>query len=275
MPPVLEVPVFSAAAATVAVDHGATRLEINRAGSYAAGGLTPTVTEVRAVAAAVSTPLRVMIRPRGPPPPDSGEADFLYTDDEFRQMRHELDAFVASGMLQPSRGDGFVFGLLNRDGKGRLCVDVDRNRQLVEAAGPYACVLHRAFDLVLGQREWPEKGLQDLCECGFTGVLTAGGPGSRGAIDHAATLQKLVAISGAAEPAATKRVEIIVGGGVRSGNVGALAELILADKSLPKDAVSFHSSCLTDAAMAVAQGAEGEGVSGEQVERISRVLASF
>ncbi|CAK7232281.1 hypothetical protein SBRCBS47491_008216 [Sporothrix bragantina] len=276
MSPTFEIPVFSAAAATVAVSHGATRLEINRAGSYVAGGLTPTLEEVQAIAEDVSVPLRVMIRPRGPP---SGEPDFMYSDSEFQQMRRELDASVASGLLQAERGDGFVFGILKRDGPDRLSIDVDRNRQLVEAAGPYACVFHRAFDLILGdvaaEEEGPERALGTLRDCGFTGVLTAGGPGSHGAVDHAHSLQKLAMAAGAVD-AKNRGIEIIVGGGLRSSNVGALAGQILAGSSKAlQDAVSFHSSCLLDSAAAVAQGAEGEGVSAEEVDRISRVLASL
>ncbi|CAK7223038.1 hypothetical protein SCUCBS95973_005042 [Sporothrix curviconia] len=298
MPLTFEVPVFSATAASVAVDRGATRLEINRAGSYAEGGLTPTLAEVQAIVASgsVSVPLRVMIRPRGPPAEgaeeeraeeEEEEADFLYTDDEFQQMCCALDAFVASGLLQPSRGDGFVFGILKRADTGRLVVDVDRNQQLVKAAAPYACVFHRAFDLILGDmpsKEGGEAGTQEalatLLQCGFTGVLTAGGPGSRGAADHASTLQKLAAAAaaegvGRAESPSAKRIEIIVGGGVRSSNVGTLAEHILAGDNLPTDAVSFHSSCLINPAAAIARGAEGEGVNGDEVERISRVLVSL
>ncbi|CAK7265329.1 hypothetical protein SEPCBS57363_001526 [Sporothrix epigloea] len=276
MPPILEVPIFSPAAATVAVDHGAARLEINRAGSYAAGGLTPTLAEVEAVADAVSVPLRIMIRPRGPP---ADEADFLYTDETFQQMRRELAAFVASGLLQSERGDGFVFGILKKDGiTGQLGIDMDRNRQLVQAAGPCVCIFHRAFDLVLGytvtdSEQRPEKALATIRECGFSGVLTAGGPGSHGAVDHAATLQRLIAAADAAGAGDQYSSEIIVGGGVRSSNVGTLMEQVLTGKEAARNAVSFHSSCLVDSAAAVAIGAEGEGVSGVEVERIGHILA--
>ncbi|CAK7203510.1 hypothetical protein SEUCBS139899_006244 [Sporothrix eucalyptigena] len=276
MPPVFEIPVFSAAAAAVVVDHGATRLEINRAGSYVAGGLTPTLAEVESISKAVCVPLRVMIRPRGPP--SSGEPDFLYSDTEFQQMCHELDAFVASGLLQPARGDGFVFGILKSDRDGHLSVDVDRNRQLVQAAGPYACVIHRAFDLVLGDggEAAVKEALRVLHECGCTGVLTAGGPGSRGAIEHAGTLQKLVA-TGRAANASSKHIEIVIGGGVRSSNVGLLAGKVLTGSCSASSSslVAFHSSCLADAAAAINHGAEGESVSGDEVAQIRDVLASL
>ncbi|KIH88526.1 copper homeostasis protein [Sporothrix brasiliensis 5110] len=290
MPAVFEIPVFSAAAAKVAVEHGATRLEVNRTGSYAAGGLTPTRAEVEAVSSALgptsTVPLRVMIRPRGPPSSDLGEPDFLYTDDEFREMRSDLEAFVASGLLRATRGDGFVFGILAReDGKdGQVRIDADRNRQLVQAAEPYACVFHRAFDLVLGSdatNHAAEEGLAALRDCGFAGVLTAGGPGKGGAVDHADTLQALVAaerdVAGAAQARPHASIEIVVGGGVRSQNVSTLEKAILGAKKEEgrhTSVVSFHSSCLEDAAAATAKGAEAETVSGEEVRRIHAALGS-
>ncbi|KAL1903128.1 hypothetical protein Sste5346_000412 [Sporothrix stenoceras] len=287
MSPTFEIPVFSAAAAKVAVDNAATRLEVNRTGSYAAGGLTPTRAEVDSVLSALggpqsTTPLRVMIRPRGPPP--SGEPDFLYSDEEFREMRSDLEAFVESGLLQATRGDGFVFGILARDGddsSSLLRIDTDRNRQLVQAAEPYACVFHRAFDSVLGKDlTSAEEGLAALRDCGFAGVLTAGGPGSRGAIEHADSLKKLVsaerAVAGSAQARPHASIELVVGGGVRSSNVGELAKAILAaEEGGHTSVVSFHSSCLEDSAAATAKGAEGETISAEEVERIHKALASI
>lgn len=286
-----EVPVFSATAAKVAVDNGATRLEVNRTGSYAAGGLTPSRAEVETVSSALggpqsTIPLRIMIRPRGPPSSSSssssGEPDFLYSDDEFREMRSDLDAFVESGLLQATRGDGFVFGILAKDGDNEnLRIDSDRNRQLVQAAEPYACVFHRAFDAVLGSgsdQTSAEEGLAALRDCGFAGVLTAGGPGSRGAVEHADTLRKLVtaerAVAGAAQARPHASIELVVGGGVRSANINELAKTILAaEEGGHTSVVSFHSSCLADSAAATAKGAEAETVSAEEVERIHKALA--
>ncbi len=280
---------FSAAAAKAAVDHGVTRLEINRAGSYAAGGLTPTPDEVTAVVSVLGpaspVPLRVMIRPLGPPAPapapadGSAPPDFLYTDAEVAQMRGAIAAFAASGVLDAVRGDGFVFGVLERGEGEALQVDSERSRALVQAAAPYVCVFHRAFDAVLdggggANNETCGAALASLRECGFAGVLTAGGTGARGAVDHSGTLVRLAA--------ATRRLgfEVIVGGGVRSGNVetlaGALREPVVASSRLPRPPlVAFHSSCLADAAAAAANGAASETVSEEEVGRIRRILDSL
>lgn len=156
----LEVPVFSPGSASAAIQAGAHRLELNRAGSYPQGGLTPDIADLQTLtAASVSEanpsplpPLRIMIRPRGPP---ADEPDFVYSDAEFAEMKASVGAFKESGLMRRGRGDGFVFGILKvrETEAGRLgaraespvVVDVERNRELVELAAPWPCVFHRAF----------------------------------------------------------------------------------------------------------------------------------
>lgn len=129
----LEVPVFGASAALRVVEVGASRIELNAAGSYPAGGLTPSLDDLeRVIVAGLNVPLRVMIRPRGPPPPSMSAAaaaagsappslsqgnalqgrDFIYSDEEIEQMHDDIVKFKASGLLNVARGDGFVFGVL-------------------------------------------------------------------------------------------------------------------------------------------------------------------
>lgn len=129
----LEVPVFGASAALRVVEAGASRIELNAAGSYPAGGLTPSLDDLeRVIVAGLNVPLRVMIRPRGPPPPSMSAAaaaagsappslsqgnalqgrDFIYSDEEIEQMHDDIVKFKASGLLNVARGDGFVFGVL-------------------------------------------------------------------------------------------------------------------------------------------------------------------
>lgn len=137
----LEVPVFGASAALRVVEVGASRIELNAAGSYPAGGLTPSLDDLeRVIVAGLNVPLRVMIRPRGPPPPYMSAAaataaaataaavrsappplsqenalqgrDFIYSDEEIEQMHDDIVKFKASGLLNVARGDGFVFGVL-------------------------------------------------------------------------------------------------------------------------------------------------------------------
>ncbi|KAK1766161.1 putative copper homeostasis protein cutc [Phialemonium atrogriseum] len=277
--PRLEIPIFGPASASPAVSLGAARLELNAAGSYPLGGTTPSASELGDTAAAAalagsssspaaSATLRVMIRPRGPPA--DGSPDFLYASGELAEMREAIVGFGRSGLLDPERGDGFVFGVLRRagGGGGGVVVDVERNAELVRLAWPFKCVFHRAFDDVVGSvarlgqgggdgqhqttTEVWKAALEDVIDCGFSGVLTSGGPGT--APGNALVLNGIVA-------GAKERIEVVVGGGVRSTNVRDLALAIRHDTS----PVWFHSSCLTSK-----DG--GEEVDGEEVRYISREL---
>lgn len=95
----------------------------------------------------------------------------------------------------------------------------------------------------------PAQALADLDACGFHGLLTSGGPGA--APDNVGALREVLG--------AARLGEVIVGGGVRSANVGGLAAedaLLRAAaggegggggerEQRPRVAVWFHSSCLT------------------------------
>ena len=70
-----------------------------------------------------------MIRPRG--------GDFLYTDEEFQIMLRDIEHARRAGAT------GVVFGILTSDGK----VDIERTRQLVEAAQGMETTFNRALDM--------------------------------------------------------------------------------------------------------------------------------
>ncbi|KAL2022425.1 hypothetical protein VTK56DRAFT_5492 [Thermocarpiscus australiensis] len=207
-----------------------------------------------------------MIRPRGPPSPaGDGDADhpttdqpqqqqndlqdFIYTPDEFAAMKASIAEFKSSDLLLSASNhgdDGFVFGILRRDGRtGELELDVQRNRELVELARPYRCVLHRAVDDLLISRpdqdtdqggERAEVVIKQVRECGFDGVLTSGGPGR--AVENVAVLRGFIGAS-AGGGGGGRGVEVIVGGGVRKGNLRELMEALGSDAGR----VWFHSSC--------------------------------
>ncbi|KAK4242257.1 copper homeostasis protein CutC [Achaetomium macrosporum] len=262
----LEVPIFGSDAGALAARLGVSRLELNRAGSYAQGGTTPTLDELTALLSSLSRDnrptIRIMIRPRGPPSSpspatspgrsqDHEEAqDFIYTPEEFTTMADSITEFTSSGLLDASKGDGFVFGILRRRGlDSALALDRERNIELVTTVrnAGFKAVLHRAVDALLSQRgsesgkEVVERVMEAVRECRFDGMLTSGGLGS--AVGNVVRLREVVS---AAE---TERVEVIVGGGVRRGNLRVLIEGLgpgLAGRNGQAETrgVWFHSSCL-------------------------------
>ncbi|RFU73674.1 copper homeostasis cutc [Trichoderma arundinaceum] len=227
-----EVAVFSGASGLEAQDLGAKRIELNAPGSYGAGGLTPPVKELTSIASQLHIAVRIMIRPRGAPQvaiPQQGEGqdpdpdqelqDFIYTDDEIELMLKSIIAFKETRVLNPIRGDGFVFGILKRQTKPstlakypdlKYTIDEERCKMLIDAARPFPCVFHRAFDPIAASERWA-KGIDILVRCGFDGVLTSGGIGNCG--DH---LEKLDAICHRAAPGS---LQVVAGGGVRRNNV--------------------------------------------------------
>lgn len=244
----LEVPVFSPSSAHTAIRLGASRIEYNASGSYPEGGLTPKNLADLGGFSSSGIPIRIMIRPRGPP--DAPEPDFIYSDQEVTLMKEDILGFRESKLLNADRGDGFVFGILKSSQVGHLIVDMERNKSLVQLARPYRCVFHRAFDDLIGSLSgtagsW-EQALEDVIACGFDAILTSGGPGR--APDNIKVVKEVIA-------AANGRIEIIVGGGVRSQNVRDIAESIGDSKG-----AWFHSSCLTSSSGAEVDEGEVQNI---------------
>lgn len=148
-------------------------------------------------------------------------------------MEESIRAFNSAG------ADGFVFGALDERG----LVDEGVNRRLVEAAGGRGCTFHRAFDGV--PRGEMEGMVKVLVRVGFRGLLTSGG--QKTAVEGREVVKRLV-------ERAAGRIEVIVGGGVRAGNVGELRGT---------GARWFHSSAIVDG---------GEDASGEEVGLLREAL---
>lgn len=120
----LEVIVQTVADARAAVRGGADRLEIVRA--VREGGLTPSPSLVRAIAAETSLPLRVMVREN---------AGYAMNARELPALRHAAAAFAAEGV------DGIVIGFAHA-GEPML----DDLARVLEAAPGVRATFHRAFD---------------------------------------------------------------------------------------------------------------------------------
>jgi copper homeostasis protein len=120
----LEVIVQSVADARAAARGGADRLEVVRA--IRDGGLTPPAALVRAIAAEVPLPLRVMVREN---------AGFSTTERELGALREAIAGFASDGI------DGAVLGFA--DGCEPA---IDATVRVLEAAPALKATFHRAFD---------------------------------------------------------------------------------------------------------------------------------
>ncbi|EPQ64743.1 Bgt-3522 [Blumeria graminis f. sp. tritici] len=205
--PDLEIACFNAYSARIAAACGAGRIEL--CASFSLGGTTPSLSTFLALQTdpAQITPIHVMIRPRG--------GNFVYTDEEYQVMLETVDVFSHAG------ASGFVFGVLTASGS----VNLSQCRGLVKRAQGKTCVFHKAFDEIAETDL--EAQLQVLIDSGISAVLTSGKAAS--AEEGIEVLRKLITVAGG-------RIEIIIGGGVRSSNVEKIRDL---------GAKWLHSSAVT------------------------------
>lgn len=201
----IEIACFNPESAIIAFENGADRIEL--CDGLSEGGTTPDFETAKLLREKINIPIFVMIRPRG--------GDFTYSDEEFVQMKSEL------AQLKTLSVDGFVFGILDENDE----VNVAQNKELVELAEPFACTFHRAFD----RAKSLEDSLEEVIECGFKTILTSGQKPN--VSEGKENLKKLVELSNG-------RIEILVGGGLRSTNIEELKDFTKAGY--------FHSSAITD-----------------------------
>ena len=188
--PIIEVCANSAASCVAAEQGGAARVEL--CAGIPEGGTTPSYGEMVTARRAIGIQLNVIIRPRG--------GDFLYTPAEVQTMLLDIEAAKAAG------ADGVVFGCPNPDGT----IDMERNRQLKEAAGSLSTTFHRAFDVCRD----PFEALEQIISLGFDRILTSGQEAS--APQGAGLIAQLV-------ERAAGRIIIMPGCGVNENNVAELA----------------------------------------------------
>lgn len=201
----LEIACFNPQSAIIAQQNGADRVEL--CDNIKEGGTTPDLEITKSVRTTLSIDLYVMIRPRG--------GDFVYSDAEFEQMKSEIIQF------KKLKVDGFVFGILNEDGS----VNKKQNSELVDLAKPFPCTFHRAFDVA----ENVFQSLETVIDCGFKTILTSGQ--EKNVVEGITVLKELV-------EKANNRITIMLGGGLRSSNIGLLKE--------KTKATFYHSSAIVD-----------------------------
>ena len=188
MPVDLEIVVDDAEGLAAAAAAGVESIELCSA--LALGALTPSAGLMR-LAAECGVPVVAMIRPR--------PGDFLYSAGEIAVMLHDIRAVRAAGLAGIAIGATTADGRLNREAMGRM----------IDAAGPLAVTIHRAFDVT------PDQGqaLEDALALGVTRIMSAGHAAV--AMDGIDRLRALVAV-------ASGRVAIMAGGGVDAANATAL-----------------------------------------------------
>ena len=180
--------------ALAAEARGADRLEL--CAYLAFGGLTPSIDLIKAVVAAVTIPVRVMIRPRN--------GDFFYREDELRHMENGIELCKNLGV------EGVVFGVLNSDST----LNTEAITQLVKVAKPLKVVIHKAID------ETPDilEALSELLTMkGIDTILTSGG--KLNAFDGVETLKIML-------KHAESKIEIMPAGKITQFNLTELDHLL-------------------------------------------------
>jgi copper homeostasis protein len=187
--PVLEVIVCSVADAIEAEKGGAKRLEI--ISDFARGGMTPSVELVRDVLAAVSLPVRVMLRE---------SENYRVTDEpEIERLcgyAHELAALEV---------DGLVLGFIQEEQ-----VDFELCRSILSCAPGQTATFHHAFE----ETRHPSEAIEKLKALGQVDrILTDGGRGNWS--------QKIGRL-GWYERKANPEIKILAGGGLNLQRIQAI-----------------------------------------------------
>jgi copper homeostasis protein len=198
---IIEIATTDYSTTRAAVEGGADRIELCAA--LTEGGTTPSYGTIRQCREEFSVALFPIIRPRS--------GDFLYTEEEFKVMVHDVKLCKDLGC------DGVVIGLLQKDG----AIDLHRTERLVQLAYPMEVTFHRAFDRCRD----PFEAMEQLIGAGCQRILSSGQqPAAPEGVELIAQLVK----------AAGERIVIMPGSGVRKENIRELAEKTGAEE--------FHSS---------------------------------
>ena len=187
----IEICTNSVASCVEAQKGGAYRVEL--CAGIPEGGTTPSYGEIVVARKLLNIKLNVIIRPRG--------GDFLYSDVEHQTMLQDIEIAKKLGV------DGVVFGCLKADGE----IDMDRNKELVEAAKGMNVTFHRAFDMCKD----PFESLEQIISLGFDTILTSGQQPT--AIEGVSLLKQLV-------EKANNRIIIMPGSGINENNIATIAQ---------------------------------------------------
>lgn len=186
----IEICANSVASCLQAQKGGAYRVEL--CAGIPEGGTTPSYGETAVARQLLDIKLNIIIRPRG--------GDFLYSEVEHQAMLHDIEMAKKLGV------DGVVIGCLKANGT----IDMERNKELIDAAKGMNVTFHRAFDMCKD----PFESLEQIISLGCDRVLTSGQQPT--AIEGVSLLAELVA-------KANSRIIIMPGSGVNEDNIATIA----------------------------------------------------
>ncbi len=174
--------------AKIAYDLGFDSVEINS--SLYLGGITPGLGLVRNIAENLEIDTMVMVRNR--------PGGFNYTDQEFEEMKKELDIFLEEDIK------GIVFGFITADFE----IDQEKTKYFVDRIHEKGkkAIFHRAYD----NTKDPYRSMELLIDLGVDRVLTSGQEET--AFEGRRLLKNLFVNYG-------NDIEIIGGAGLNSSNI--------------------------------------------------------
>lgn len=190
----VEVCVDSLDSVDAALAGGAHRLEL--CAGLAVGGLTPSLGLAKRVVARVAgaVPVMILVRPR--------PGSMQWSPDEVSLMEDDIVQ-----LKNGSAVSGFVVGALDAQG----AVDEVVTARLVEAAHPFPCTFHRAFDVVV--RQSVPEAVAAVARAGCRALLSSG--------RHATALEGVHALAEMLR-AAPCSLSIVAGAGVDADAAAAL-----------------------------------------------------
>ena len=155
------------------------------------GGLSPSFNLMK-LAANISIPTRVMIRPRS--------GDFYFSPGEMSQMLINIDYARSIGL------EGVVLGITLQNGE----IDQEALKTLSERSIGMGKTLHRVVDSIIN----PIHAVDIAINLGFDCILSSGG--AKTAIEGLKVLKEM-------HNRAAGRIEVMPGSGVTSKNVGKIS----------------------------------------------------
>jgi len=190
---ILEACVGTVEASIKAEKNGAHQLEL--CGRLDLDGLTPDISLIQAVRAAVDIPIKVMLRNRG--------GDFVYTNEDIDEMKSSLPELLNQDI------QGIVFGALLPDGT----INIPLTNEICTLAGDLPVTFHKAIDVA----EKILAATKELKQTDIKEILTSGGMPT--AAEGKTTIKQMIEI-------ADGQFTIMSAGKVTNQNIEALQQSI-------------------------------------------------